>query len=309
MILTVTLNAALDVTYRLDHVAWGEVNRVASVARRAGGKGVNVARILNALGVEVVVTGLAGGATGAAIRTDLAASGIADHLVEVGNESRRTVVVAEHEGATLFNEPGPAIAPAEWRCFLTRFGSLLPGARAVVLSGSLPGGLPADTYAILVRTAREAGVPTILDADGDALRRGVAGRPWIVKPNAAELATFAGTRLPLVGRAEAGAAAQSLRDAGAEAVVATLGADGLLASTPQGAWVVAPPERVSGNPTGAGDAVAAALARGLAEGCPWPVILADAAALSAASVSTALAGDFDRDAYERYRTTARVEPL
>src|SRR5690606_31225046 len=222
MILTVTLNAALDVTYETPQVSWDGVNRVAAVHRRAGGKGVNVARVLAALGQEVLVTGLAGGPTGRAVEQDLEAAGLAHALVPVTGESRTTLVVAEPGAHTLSNEPGPHVGEDEFAGFLLAYEALLREARAVVLSGSLPRGLPPTTYATLAAFARDRGVPAIVDADGEPLRHAPEGRPAIVKPNADELA-----RAVPHGTPEEGAAA--LRERGAESVIVSLGADGALA--------------------------------------------------------------------------------
>jgi tagatose 6-phosphate kinase len=207
------------------------------------------------------------------------------------------VADAERGGATGFWEPGPPVSEAEWRRFGAAFSELLRDARAVVLSGSLPDGVPRDAYATLCRAAATAGVPAILDTSGEPLRLGLAGRPALVKPNADELAEAAGGDL------------ERLRAAGAEAVVASLGAEGLVAAAGEGRWRARAPEEVRGNPTGAGDAAVAALAAGLVAGAPWPERLADAVALSAAAVHAPVAGAFDAGAYARYRSAARVEPL
>jgi tagatose 6-phosphate kinase len=167
----------------------------------------------------------------------------------------------------------------------------------VVLSGSLPPGVPADSYARLVETAAAAGVPAVLDAHGEALRLGAAARPAIVKPNRAELAGLVGQ--PLAGRAAVSAAARALRATGPGAVVATLGADGLLAVTEDGSWVAAPPAAVAGNATGAGDAVAAGLAYGLAAGLPWDERLRHAVALGTAVAAAPVAGEFRPADYQQ----------
>jgi 1-phosphofructokinase family hexose kinase len=299
VILTVTLNAALDVTYRVAELRPGESHRVSAVDSRAGGKGVNVARVLHHLGHETLVTGLAGGATGAAVRADLAAAGIPTALHEVAGEARRTVTtVSTQDGsATAFNEPGPVVSPREWADFLDRYRELAGRARVVVLSGSLPAGLPEDAYAQLTGDA-----VTILDTSGPPLLAGLAGRPHVVKPNAAELAEVTSADSPAAGAAR-------LRELGARAVVASLGAEGLLAVTESGGWRARGPETVRGNPTGAGDACVAALAAGLATGAPWPEVLADAVALSAAAVAHPLAGDVDPDTYRRLKPRVAVEDL
>jgi tagatose 6-phosphate kinase len=294
VILTVTLNTALDLTYRVRSLRPHASHRVSEVIERPGGKGVNVARVLAALGHEVTVTGFAGGGTGRAIRDLLAdVPRLADALVPVAGASRRTIAVVDEVSGdtTQLNEPGPHIAPTEWGTFLDRYEELLPSASAVALCGSLPPGVPVGAYANLVRAARAAGVPVLLDTSGEPLRRGVAARPDLIKPNADELAELTGSHEPL-------RATQDARRRGAHAVVASLGPEGLLAATPEGRWRATPPARIHGNPTGAGDSAVAGLLSGLVERLPWPDRLTRAVALSAATVLAPVAGEFDRAAYQ-----------
>ncbi|MEV5874137.1 1-phosphofructokinase family hexose kinase [Streptomyces sp. NPDC052101] len=297
MILTVTLNTALDLTYRVRSLRPHTSHRVTEVIERPGGKGVNVARVLAALGHETTVTGFVGGATGRAIRDRLSGTpGLTDALVPVAGATRRTIAIVDELSGdtTQLNEPGPQIAPTEWGAFLDRYEELVPGASAVALCGSLPPGVPVGAYANLVRAARAHGVFVLLDTSGEPLRRGVAARPDLIKPNADELAELTGSHEPL-------RATQDARRRGAHAVVASLGADGLLAATPQGRWRAAPPARIHGNPTGAGDSAVAGLLSGLVERLPWPERLARAVALSAATVRAPAAGEFDPAEYEELR--------
>jgi tagatose 6-phosphate kinase len=294
VILTVTLNTALDITYRVRSLRPHTSHRVTEMTERPGGKGVNVARVLAALGHEVTVTGFAGGATGRAVREQLTAvPGLLDALVPVGGPTRRTIaVVDEHSGdTTQLNEPGPTVTAAEWTAFQEAYEDLVPSASAVALCGSLPPGVPVGAYAGLVRTARAAGVPVLLDTSGEPLRRAVAARPDIVKPNADELAELTGSHEPL-------RATEDARRRGAHAVVASLGPEGLLAVTPEGRWRATPPTRVHGNPTGAGDSAVAGLLSGLVERLPWPDRLTRAVALSAATALAPVAGEFDPAVYE-----------
>lgn len=280
MIVTVTPNLALDVTYELPELRPGRTHRVHTVHTRAGGKGVNVARVLKSLGHDVLVLGLAGGATGEAVRADLEAAGLPHDLVPCAGETRRTMTLVADGEATLLNEPGPMITPAEWAALEAR----VPAADVLVVSGSLPPGVDDDAIARLA--ARD--VPVIVDTSGEPLRR-AAPYAWAVKPNAEELSALTGTDDPVAG-------ARSLR---ANAVIVSLGAAGLLAVTGDEVRRVAPPEVVEGNPTGAGDAVVAALAAGA--GSPWPDLLGDAVALSAAAVLSPVAGSYDSAAYEGFR--------
>ncbi len=301
MILVVALNPALDVTYHVPGVDWSGVNRPRQVRVRPGGKGLNVARTLQALGSDTLVIGLAGGVTGDAVRAGLAEAGVPARFASIAGETRRTFAVvdtARHETA-LFNEPGPPVWPAEWAALIVMYEKSLAGSSAVVLSGSLPPGLAADSYAGLAARAAAAHVPVVLDAEGPALLRGAAGRPAIVKPNLAELERTVGRALSGPDLAATAAAAGELRAVGAGAVVVSLGGDGLFAVTGDGTWHATPPGRVAGNPTGAGDAVVAGLAHGLALGTPWPERLRQATALGTAAVAAPAAGQFDPADYAR----------
>lgn len=305
MILTVTLNTALDVTHRVPRLLPHASHRVTGVAERPGGKGLNVARVLAALGHPVTATGFAGGPSGALVRELLALTpGVDDALLPCAGTTRRTLAVVDETtgDTTQFNEPGPQITAAEWAAFQARYAELLTGARAVALCGSLPPGLPVGAYAVLVRAARAAGVPVLLDTGGEALRRGVAARPEIIKPNAAELAELTGSRDPLPATRDA-------RRRGAQAVVTSLGPGGLLAATPEGTWQATPPRRLDGNPTGAGDSAVAGLLSALTEGLDWPSRLTRATALSAATVHAPVAGEFDPRTYEEVRGSVTVTPL
>lgn len=303
MILTVTLNTALDITYRLPSLRPHTSHRVTEVTERPGGKGVNVARVLAALGHEVTVTGFVGGSTGRAFQDQLTSTpGVVDALAPVTGPTRRTIAVVDTTtgDTTQLNEPGPEITPAEWSDFQEAYEVLLRSCSAVALCGSLPPGVPVGAYAQLARTARALGVPVLLDTSGEPLRRGIAARPDIVKPNADELAELTGSHDP----------SQATRDArrrGAHSVVASLGAEGLLARTPDGDWRAAPPRAVRGNPTGAGDSVVAGLLSGLVERLSWPERLSRAVALSAASVMAPVAGEFDRSAYEEVMNHVTVD--
>lgn len=315
MILTVTLNAALDVTYDVARLVPRGSHRVERTHERAGGKGVNVARVLSALGRPATVTGLVGGPTGQLLRGELSKStGLVDEFVDIAGESRRTVtVVSRADGdATVFNQSGPTVSAAEWEGFTARFRQLVSQTRVVVLSGSLPPGVPTDGYGQLVRLAVEAGdsgrgARTVLDTSGAALLAALPAGPDIIKPNTDELTVA-------TGESEPSRASQALRAQGARTVVASAGPAGLYALTPHGAWWAAPPHALSGNPTGAGDACVAALAGGLADGASdgsagrerWPALLREAVALSAAAVVRPVAGDFDPAVHRSFRDRVTV---
>lgn len=300
VILTVTLNPAVDVTYLVDRLVLSSATRVAQVRQRAGGKGVNVARVAGACGADVCATGLAGGSRGELILAGLAGQGVRADFEPIAGESRQTLTIVEtrprgtgaedaagrvpagHGGAaghpTELREIGPTVTPAEWERFVYRFTRLAAEAAVAVLSGSLPPGVPADGYATLTAIARQARASVIVDAGGSALRLACAAGPDIVKPNEAELLAAAkpdkadgrdgAAGGDVAGRAVPGVqllltAASGLRGLGAAAVVASLGRAGSLAVTSAGRWRVSH-EPVPGNPVGAGDALVAGLALNLA---------------------------------------------
>ena len=312
MILVVTLNPALDVTHHVPGVDWAGVNRPAVTRARAGGKGLNVARTLLAIGAQVQVIGLAGGVTGEQVASALGELGVPASLTRIRGETRRTFAVFDtvRGNTALFNEPGPPVGQDEYAEFCAAYEKALAGCSAVVLSGSLPKGLASDTYAMLGSMAAEAGVPTVLDAHGEALLRGAAARPAIVKPNLAELEVLAGRSLSTAGgtdREAVARAARELRAAGPQAVVVTRGADGRWAVTADGSWQAVPPAGVRGNPTGAGDAVAAGLVHGLVLGRPWEERLRHAVALGTASVAAPVAGEFSHADYAAVLAGVRVK--
>jgi 1-phosphofructokinase family hexose kinase len=307
VIITVTPNTALDVTYEVDALTRHASHRVRQVTERAGGKGLNVASVLATLGHEVLVTGLAGGATGAQIRADLEHRGIAHAFAEADGEARRTltVVSAADGDATVFNEPGPAQSAEAWQALHDHLGDLVArtGTTVVVLSGSLPPGVPADGYASLVRLCREAGAAVVLDADGEALRLGLGAGPELVKPNRVELAEATGAH-------DVAAGLQRLRALGARDVVVSAGAEGLTWYAADGTAVRARLEAsLDGNPTGAGDAVVAALAAGLVQKRSHDLVVRDAVAWSAAAVLQPVAGLVDPIDVSRLEAQTVVEDV
>ena len=158
MIVTMTLNASLRVQYEAQRVDWGAQNRVTRVRYRAGGRGLAIARVLRTLGHDVVAAGLAGGATGELIATDLARSGVTTGFTAISGESRRILEVADADRGhtTILNEPPPYITTEELGRFAADYRRLMTGAAAVVLSGSLPVGLPPEIYGSLATYAAEA---------------------------------------------------------------------------------------------------------------------------------------------------------
>lgn len=293
-------NLTIDRTLSIDELRPGEVLRFERAVVTPGGKGVNVARVARELGAGAVLVGFVPGRTGAAGAALLADEGLTLRGVEVGGELRSTAVVLERAGrVTVFNEPGPSLAPGDWERFEAAVADALDGEGVLACSGSLPPGAPADAYARLVALAHELGVPAVVDVGGDQLAAAVAAGADVVTPNLAEAEGL------LLGRAdetvEAGdrdvvreratAAARALVERGAARAVVTAAeagagvADGWMVR-----WIAAPVVSVVRNPIGAGDALVGGLALALERGEEFASAVALGMACGAASVETDVAG-------------------
>ena len=297
MILTVTPNPALDITYQLDELSPGTSVRVSAVQQRPGGKGVNVASVLHGLGEQTLSTGLIGGSTGQTVRAGLDEVGLRHDFSDIAGETRRTITVVDSDGeATVLLEPGPIVTAAEWASFVEHVRRLASSASVLVVSGRMPQGVSPDSCAALVAIGREADIPVVVDTSGPALTAALGARPTLVKPNLDELRDVTPQISANDGdEAEVWTRAQAVQALGASVVVCSLGKDGMIAATDEQAWHarLAPGVEVSGNPTGAGDAAVAALAVALRDQQPWPEGLRSAAALSAAAVAAPVAGAAD----------------
>lgn len=196
MILTVTLNPAVDKTYTVGTLMLGQVNRMQTVTNIAGGKGINVAKILRQYGYEVMTAGFLGGYTGQFIESCMQKLQAQCCFTKVAGETRSSInVVAEDGYVTEILEPGPVISQQELSVFAEDYRKAVQECELVVISGSVAKGLPADIYAQLVDIAKQAGKRTILDTSGDALRYGIEALPYMIKPNQKELEYLTGYRL------------------------------------------------------------------------------------------------------------------
>ncbi|MFH8289101.1 1-phosphofructokinase [Streptomyces sp. NPDC018059] len=280
MILTVTPNPSLDRTYEVPSLDRGEVVRATGDRMDPGGKGVNVSRAVAAAGVRTVAVLPLGGAPGALVATLLDEQGIEAAPVPVAGQTRSNIAVAEPDGTlTKINAPGPALSEDEREALLTAVGERSAGAEWVACCGSLPRGLAPSWYAELVARAHAAGARIALDTSGPALLAALAERPDVVKPNAEELAGAVGRPLTTVG--DAVKAAQELRELGAHAVLASLGADGQLLVDGSGAYFASAPVDAVRSNVGAGDS---SLAGFLIAGGTGARALASAVAHGAAAV-------------------------
>jgi 1-phosphofructokinase family hexose kinase len=194
MIITVTLNAAIDKTLAVPNFRLGRRHRAVEQTSMAGGKGVNVARALKALGQPVIATGVAGGPTGTRIIEQLTEEAILNDFVRIREESRTSTAVVDPTSGeqTEINERGPSVSERELELFLDKLLYLAKGAAICVLSGSLPRGVQPTLYAEMVEQLKKLGVTTVLDSEGEALVTGTRAGPTIVSPNEIEAEELVG---------------------------------------------------------------------------------------------------------------------
>lgn len=194
MIVTVTMNAALDRTLTVPNFQRGQRHRASEKLTLAGGKGIIVARALKGLGVPVVATGLAGGRNGRRILEELAEEAILNDFVRIDDESRTSTAVSDPTSGTFTEvmEWGPLVRSAELEVLLEKVDYLARGAEMVVFAGSLPRGVEDDFYAEAIRTLNRRGILTVLDSEGEPLRLGLEAEPFLVSPNRLEAEAVVG---------------------------------------------------------------------------------------------------------------------
>jgi 1-phosphofructokinase len=315
MIITVTLNPALDKTARLDALRPNALNRLQDVTLDAGGKGVNVSAMIRSLGGESIAVGFSGGAAGEELEALVAKKGLRADFVRIAALTRTNLkVIAGGGKLTEFNEPGPEILPAEWAELERKLSAYGIRGNIVALSGSLPAGLGADTYKRLSMMLRRAGAAVFLDADGEALKlaleAGPEGIPDYIKPNRYELLQYFGipgdegvTEAALVELCRA------LIDRGLKLAALSLGKDGALFVNAKGVWrAPAVPVEVRST-VGAGDSMTGALVYGFEHGLEPELCFALAMAASAGACATEGTNPPSRELVDKLLTQAVMEKI
>ena len=307
-IMTVTLNPAVDKTYTTQELIVGNVNRMRTVMKIAGGKGVNVAKVLRQYDFDVAATGFLGGYSGRFIEEELERRGAACRFVHVDGETRSNMnILADNGFVTEILEPGPVISAQKQREFMEQYERLLGECGMVVLSGSVGQGMDADIYETLTARAADAGVPVCLDASGESLRLGLRARPRMVKPNLRELEGLMGRKLR--DRGQAAEAARLLCAEGIARVVVSMGSRGLLSVTADDVLYARAPGIVPVNTVGCGDCVVASYAMSYMKGESEEEAVLRACAVSAANATTLESADIPMAAAEKLRQEIVVERM
>jgi 1-phosphofructokinase/tagatose 6-phosphate kinase len=308
MIVTVTLNAAIDRTLSVPNFQLGQRHRASQGTTTAGGKGINIARAARRLGVPVVATGLAGGRNGTLLVEELTNEGILNDFVRIRGESRTSTAVLDPTSNvyTEINEWGPEVAEDELDVLRDKLAYLSRGAAYVVFAGSLPRSVDPGLYAELIREGNRRGLATVLDSEGEALRLGIEAEPYLVAPNLREAESLVGHEF--VDEEDLSTGLDEIAELGARNVIITLEA-GCYAlfreDRSEGVRLRARAPRLEAVSTvGAGDTLLAGFVAARMNDRSHEDAMRSAVAASAASVLEAGPGRFDTR--EAQRLTAHV---
>ena len=312
MIVTVTLNAALDRSLTVPSFNVGHRHRSSEVLTLAGGKGINVARALKRLDRPVVATGLAGGRTGTRIVEELTAEAILNDFVRIADESRTSTLVVDPAASTHteINEWGPKVSETELGTLMDKIRYLSRGAEVVVFAGSLPRGVEESFYAEAARDLNRRGVRVALDTDGEPLRLGLEAEPWLVSPNQHEAELLVGQEL--VGEDDFLMALDTIAELGARNVHITL-ETGCFALVREDRHIrrlrAIAPQLEPVSVVGAGDALLAQWLSSVVEDVPLEEALRSAVAAGSASVLEVGAGVFDPTEARKLAAAVEVNDL
>lgn len=274
-VVTVTLNPALDKTVTVSGFEIGGLNRVRDLRVDPGGKGINVAKVLKKFNVNVIAAGLAAGFQGQQLLKQLTGDAVEVCFVNVPGETRTNLKIVDEKSkvTTEINEPGFTVLPDNLLRLGQKLSELLDQAAFLVISGSLPPGVPDHIYKDYIELANSKGVKAILDADGGALREGIKAKPYAIKPNLHELEHLVGRKLATIP--EIVSAGRELLGQGIALVIISMGSQGAVVLDKKEVYQVTPFPISPKSTVGAGDSMVAALAysllgnKSLAETAVW----------------------------------------
>ena len=300
MILTVTLNPAIDKVYEVEYFAVGDVFRPKDMWATAGGKGLNVSRVAKILGEDVRATGFLGGPNGDFIRGELKKLGIYDAFIQIEGNTRICIAINDpvSDTSTEVLEPGPIISDHEQQEFLNNFKAIVKEADIVTISGSLPKGLALDFYGKIIEISREYGKRVLLDTSGQTLIKSLEYGPFMIKPNQSELEAVVGKRME--SEKDILDAAFKIHGKGVQLVCVTLGAKGCIAVTEEGAFHLKAPPIETVSTVGSGDSFLAGCAVSLSQGQPTEVVLKTAMACGMANTQFARTGYVSRELVDKF---------
>lgn len=309
MITTITLNTSIDKAYYMDSsIENGTVMRVASCKNSAGGKGLNVARIVKLCKGSVQASGFVGGYNGAYLEALLDADGIPHDFEHVDGETRCCINILEPKfGSTEYLEPGCEVSQAEENRFMQRLPDIIKDSAVVTISGSIPQGVDSGIYERIVERIKIMGKKVILDTSGDALKKGIRACPDMIKPNKDEMMMLLGREIHSIK--DVIRCAQELHDLGIPYVVVSLGKDGALLVCSEGIFMGITPDVKVVNTVGCGDSMVGAFAVAMEKSYAPGDALKYAVAVSTANALSPNTGDFDPEICEELLTEVTVERI
>lgn len=309
MILTVTLNAAIDKRYVVEGAKTGEVNRVKECAYTPGGKGLNVSKPAAVAGARVVATGFVGGHAGAYIEDSLKPFGIEAAFYHMKEESRSCINIWDtvSKVQTEYLEPGFTVSEEDFEGFVKQFRELVKDASVVTMSGSVPKGLDETAYQRLVKIVKDAGKKVILDTSGKLLAEGIKSKPTMIKPNIDEIRMLTGSHCDQ--ESEIIEAAKKIHENGVGVVAVSLGAKGSVVVSDEGIYRAFVPKIDAVNTVGCGDSMIAGFALGFSEGVSIRETLRKASAISAAAALREETGFFVKEDMERIFPQIEIQSI
>lgn len=309
MIITVSMNPAIDKTVEIDALQPGGLNRIQKVEYDAGGKGINVSKTIHELGGESIATGFLGGNAGKTIENVLNEKKIKNDFIWVDGETRTNTKVFEKSGAvTELNEPGPVITNEQITELMTKLKGYAAEDVLFILAGSIPAGVDKYVYAEIIHAVHEKGAKVLLDADGDLFRNSLAAGPDIIKPNRAELEEYAGIDYRASDEELLGLA-RELRSRGIDTVAVSMGKSGAMLVSSD-SEVRCPALSVKAHSTvGAGDAMVAALAYSWDKGLDGEETIRLCMATSAGAVTTIGTKPPTRELVEQLKEQVIIERI
>ena len=309
MILTVTLNAAIDKRYVVEDFKIGEVNRVKECVYTPGGKGLNVSKPASIAGAKVVATGFVGGHAGNYIEAELKPFGIESAFYHMEQESRSCINIWDtvQKKQTEFLEPGFTVTEKDFEGFVEKFRELVKDANVVAMSGSVPKGLDGTAYQKLVAIVKETEKKVILDTSGKLLTAGIESRPTMIKPNIDEIRMLTGSQCDDLN--EIIEAAEQIHANGVEVVAVSLGGDGAIVVSDEGVYRAIVPKIDAVNTVGCGDSMIAGFALGFSEGLSIADTLKKASAISAAAALREETGFFVMEDMEKIFPRVKIQKI
>ena len=309
MILTITMNPSIDIAYQLDSLKIDTVNRVGEVVKTAGGKGLNVTRVLSELGETVVASGCIGGTLGQFLVNNIGDE-VQKAFFEIAGETRNCIAILHDGQQTEILESGPTLSESEGQAFINHYQELLQRVDVVAVSGSLPAGLPKDYYVNLVQLANQFGKKMVLDCSGASLEAVLksSAKPTVIKPNNEELSQLLGI--------EVGKDIEQLRQVlqddlfkGIDWIIVSLGAMGAFAKHGDTFYRVTIPKIEVLNPVGSGDSTVAGIASALNQNEDDHALLKKAMVLGMLNAQEKMTGHVNMANYDNLYHQIKVEEV